>query len=237
MNRKNFAFKQFVVSSGNAGMPVSTDGVMLGAWADIEVAQTVLDIGTGTGLLALMCAQRNKKVKITALDLDVSAMETAKNNVENSPWKARIQLINADILSYRPLMRFDHIICNPPYFNHGLIADNLERAMARHSYSLPHDALIQHCKTLLSPSGKASFILPLVEGEAFLKLAELNDWFVSRLCYVKATENKDCKRILFELMFDATGTEETELVIHDKTQPHGYSQAFVHMCQAFYLKM
>ncbi len=237
MNRNDFAFKQFVVSAGKAGMPVSTDGVMLGAWADIEDAKTILDIGTGTGLLALMCAQRNPKAQITALDLDVTAIETAKNNVENSHWKARIEVKQANILSYRPALRFDRIICNPPYFNHGLIAENSNRAMARHSHSLPHDALIQHCKSLLSPSGKASFILPLVEGEAFIELAENNAWFVSRLCRVKATENKDCKRMLFELMLEATSTEETELVIHDKTQRHGYSQAFVHLCQAFYLKM
>ncbi|QHS15609.1 methyltransferase [Shewanella sp. Arc9-LZ] len=218
-------------------MPVSTDGVMLGAWANISSAMTILDIGTGTGLLALMCAQRNLHSRITAIDVESTAIETAIYNTTQSKWKERIQVIKTNILSYHPEISFDHIICNPPYFNDGEKSQNTQRAIARHSHSLPHLSLINQCKTLLKPSGRASFILPSTEGETFIRLAQNEEWFVSRRCDVKTTENKEVKRVMFELSLYATQSIQTKIVIHDKTHKLGYSEDFIKLCQPFYLKM
>jgi len=237
MNQRDFFFKQFFICAGKAGMPVSTDGVMLGSWVNISSSRTILDIGTGTGLLALMCAQRNSHSKITAIDLESTAIKVATYNIKKSKWKERIQVTKKDILTYHPEVLFEHIICNPPYFNDGKKSQNTQRAIARHSHCLPHLSLINQCKKLLKPSGRASFILPLTEGEAFIQLAQNKGWFVSRRCDVKATANKEIKRIMFELALSATETIQTEMVIHDKTHKLGYSEDFIKLCQPFYIKM
>lgn len=237
VNQRDFSFKQFFIHVGKAGMPVSTDGVMLGSWANIASAETILDIGTGTGLLALMCAQRNLDAKISAIDLDLIAVDIATYNIQESKWKERIQVIKEDILEYHPETLFDHLICNPPYFNNGQISSDIQRATARHSHYLPHLSLINQCKILLKPSGRASFILPLTEGETFIQLAKNKGWFVSRRCDVKATENKEIKRIMFELALYPTEVIYTEMVIHDNTQKLGYSEDFIKLCKPFYLKM
>jgi len=237
LNQKHFSFKQFSIYAGKAGMPVSTDGVMLGSWANISSSKTILDIGTGTGLLALMCAQRNLQSKITAIDIEPKAIEAATYNITQSKWKERIQAIEQNILAYQPEALFCHIICNPPYFNDGKKSQDTQRSIARHSHFLPHLSLINQCKTLLKPLGRASFILPVVEGEAFIKLATSKGWFVSRRCDVKSTVTKATKRIMFELALKTTETIKSEIVIHNKIHKLDYSEEFIKLCQPFYIKM
>ncbi|MDA9556804.1 tRNA (adenine(22)-N(1))-methyltransferase TrmK [Vibrio sp.] len=239
MSTKGFSFKQFRIHNSEAGMPVSTDGILLGAWADLTNAHHILDIGTGTGLLALMAAQRNINAEVTAIDINQQAVEAANLNVEKSPWKQRIHVQLQDILQNTQYRIADHIICNPPYFNFGEQAQRTQRAMARHTNTLPHNQLLQACEQLLMQNGRASFVLPIYEGHQFIALAKIHNWSVSRLCSIKTTQHKEASRILIELSFNRKNvtTEETELIIHNPSHELGYSTEFIALTHAFYLKM
>ncbi|WP_260259817.1 tRNA1(Val) (adenine(37)-N6)-methyltransferase [Vibrio intestinalis] len=232
---KGFRFKQFEIDGGQCGMPVSTDGVLLGAWSNIKQANSILDIGTGTGLLALMCAQRNGHAKIEALDIDLEAAETAKANFANSPWHTRLNVSHCDLIAHRFKDQFDAIICNPPYFNNGEQANNQQRATARHTDSLSHTDLLKKCKSLLSEDGNASFVLPITEGEAFIRLALEMGFALNRRCDVRPTETKPVNRLLIELsLAESHASIHQQLTIRNKL---GYTEDFIALTKDFYLKM
>jgi tRNA1Val (adenine37-N6)-methyltransferase len=231
---KDFKFKQFHINGGSSGMPVSTDGVLLGAWAELADAHSILDIGTGTGLLTLMCAQRFSHTAITAIDINQEAIDAAGENFSASPWPERITLLRGDILDYQPKQRFDAIICNPPYFNSGEQSAISQRAQARHSDSLDHAMLLKRAHSLLSDNGKACFILPKAEGDAFIALAQQQQLFLSACCCVKSTERKTVSRYLLEFRPQPAETRRSTLTIHDN---NGYSDAFITLTRDFYLKM
>ncbi len=215
-------------------MAVSTDGILLGAWAKLTDDGSILDIGTGTGLLALMCAQRTETSHITAIDLDSEAITAARKNVEQSPWANRIEVHQADIQTYSSPHTFEHIVCNPPYFNSGETSNRQARAMARHTHSLSHQALLSTCQRLLNSCGCASFILPNAEGKAFIEMAQQQGWYVERLCFVNTTERKPAYRLLFTLVKNPCTTAQSHLTIH---QNAGYSAEFIRLTRDFYLKM
>lgn len=230
----SFQFKQFTIEPGEAGMPVSTDGVLLGAWAQLGENFHLLDIGTGTGLLALMCAQRQPDLTIEAIDIEETAIKSATRNIVSSPWKSRIQIKHSDLVAFTPRKKFDLIICNPPYFNSGETSKRESRAIARHTETLNHLSLLQHSKKLLCHHGKASFILPIDEGKLFIQHAKQEHWHLSRLCEVKPTERKPVHRLLIELSLEPSQCEYSNLTIR-----HGdeYSQQFIALTKEFYLKM
>lgn len=215
-------------------MPVSTDGVLLGAWAELENSKTLLDIGTGTGLLSLMSAQRNLSLSIDAIEIDSHAVEAAQFNFTHSPWHDRIELHSGDVLTHSFPNKFDCIICNPPYFNSGEQAQNLSRATARHTSSLSHQDLLKRCWDLLAAQGYASFVLPKVEGDAFIALAKQQGWSLQRLCQVKPTERKEVSRLLIQLGKTPCSMVHSTMTIHEGG---GYSGDFIQLTKAFYLKM
>ncbi|AXY01888.1 tRNA1(Val) (adenine(37)-N6)-methyltransferase [Vibrio alfacsensis] len=231
---KGFNFKQFSIHGGESGMPVSTDGVLLGAWVQCPPRSNILDIGTGTGLLALMCAQRFPDVVITALDIESTAVEAARNNFELSPWSNRLRVIHSDINQFEPTHLFHRIICNPPYFNSGEQSKQSQRATARHTNTLKHGELLKRCYTLLDKTGKANFVLPITEGEQFIAMAKADGWYLSRICRVQSSQKKPVHRLLFELSKQACDTQESHLVIHSN---EGYSEDFTQLTREFYLKM
>ncbi|NOH93408.1 methyltransferase [Vibrio sp. AIC-3] len=234
---KSFNFKQFSIYGGKSGMPVSTDGVLLGAWVSLPQRSCVLDIGTGTGLLALMAAQRFEDASISAIDIDQHAIDAATVNIEQSPWQNRISLDHGSVLTTDFPQRFDAIICNPPYFNSGEQAQQSQRATARHTDSLDHLALAQRCFEITTDAATASFILPTPEGEGFIKLAEQCGWYLAKRLDVKTTDKKPASRILFELSKDPACQQDLQresLTIHHQG---GYSEAFIALTKDFYLKM
>ncbi|MGP8307002.1 tRNA1(Val) (adenine(37)-N6)-methyltransferase [Vibrio sp. YIC-376] len=231
---KSFKFKQFFIEGGESGMPVSTDGVMLGAWIESSQNALILDIGTGTGLLALMCAQRFSQAQVTAVDIEATAIDAARKNFAHSPWQERLSVLHTDVLTFIPPQLFQRIICNPPYFNSGEQSKQSQRATARHTDSLRHDALLQHCYELLEKDGRASFVLPVTEGEQFIELALQQGWYLSRLCRVQPSEKKPVHRLLLELAKQPCETQESNLIIHASG---GYSDNFVQLTHEFYLKM
>ncbi|EGA67339.1 tRNA1(Val) (adenine(37)-N6)-methyltransferase [Vibrio brasiliensis] len=235
MNKtKSFEFKQFKIEGGYSGMPVSTDGVMLGAWIDLAGYKSLLDIGTGTGLLALMCAQRSHLLNIEAIDIEQNAIEAAQANFDASAWSDRLTLHHADVLKHPFKHSFEAIICNPPYFNSGEQAANSSRAVARHTSTLEHSRLLKRCWSLLSDNGCASFVLPIVEGEQFIDIAKTQGWQLKRHCSIQPTPNKPVSRILFELSKQPVTTHFEQLTIH---QDNGYSAEFIDLTKDFYLKM
>jgi len=243
---KSFTFKQVHMNAHECGMPVSTDAVFLVAWANIVESRNILDIGCGTGLLSLMCAQRNELAEITSVEIETFAYQAALENFRNSLWDKRLQLIHTDIKAFTELafnnkQTYDSIICNPPYFNEGEEAKNKQRAVARHTASLSHSSLLDYCDTLLVDKGKAHFVLPKREGDAFINLLSTSTiptrtLTLTKLTEVKTTENKPVSRLLIEL---TKQQKQTEVVRNKLTIRNGedYSQEFINLTHDFYLKM
>ncbi|KLV04403.1 SAM-dependent methyltransferase [Photobacterium aquae] len=236
---KGFSFKQFHVNDHGCGMPVSTDGVLLGAWADLSRKGLIVDIGTGSGLLALMAAQRTHTQGnlITAVEIDPAAAEAALQNFQHSPWPDALSLTQQDIRQWAKTQEqgtVTSVICNPPYFNSGEQANCQARATARHTDSLPHIELLEALRFLLADDGIASLILPTYEGEQLLQQAEQTGLYCQRRCDVRTSASKPVSRLLIALTPVQTATRHEQLVIHE----HGhYSAAFTALTRDFYLKM
>lgn len=239
---KDFTFKQFHINAAQCGMPVSTDAILLGAWANIESVKTILDIGCGTGLLAIMCAQRNSAAYINAIEIEEKAFNAAVDNCQNSRWAPRLKVSHCSLQALtKGNNTFDAIICNPPYFNSGEESKTTQRAVARHTSLLSHQTLMTCCLKLLKNEGIASFVLPKQEGLTFIDLLcskpkEGPYLQLSRLTYVKTTINKSAARVLIELTKSTSlpVLKNSELIIHDGL---GYSSNFIELTKDFYLKM
>ncbi|MBR2429772.1 MAG: tRNA (adenine(22)-N(1))-methyltransferase TrmK [Alistipes sp.] len=171
-----FHFKCFSVDDAMCAMKVGTDGVLLGAWADVSGARRILDIGTGSGLIALMAAQHNSMARIEAIDIDEGAVEQAQANIAMSSWSERISVSLSDVRAFASEHYFDHIVTNPPFFNHSLPSPDERRAMARHCSSLSYDDIVASAERLLCPGGRLSLILPADEAFAFRSAAFGHLW-------------------------------------------------------------
>ncbi|MEE0912923.1 MAG: methyltransferase [Paludibacteraceae bacterium] len=234
MANSYFCFKYFRVEQSNCAMKVGTDGVLLGAWATVKSAKSCLDIGTGTGLLALMVAQRNRDVAVVAIELDDEAVIQAKENVEASPWPNRIQVVHSDVRSYCAVKTFDHIISNPPYFNDSLKSSDTHRSLARHTSTLSYMELLACVKNLLAPQGIFSLILPYDVCTEFIDLAKSHNLYCSRFCKVMPLPNANPKRALMEFSFSNSDTVLEELEIESGGR-HCYSAEYKELTKEFYL--
>lgn len=199
MSNGCFYFKQFVVHQERCAMKVGTDGTLLGAWADMLVEKgRVLDIGTGTGLIALMMAQRFPHCSVTAVDIDSAAISQASANVASSPFSNRIKVIQSDISSFEDVVGFDTIVTNPPYFCHSLQCPDKQRTLARHSDSLTYANLMTSSWRLLNHEGLFSLIIPDNCKSAILSEASLVGFFLTKEIAIKTTKGKLPKRYLIE---------------------------------------
>ena len=189
-----FTFKQFHVEQDRTAMKVGTDGVLLGAWA--EGGRTILDIGTGTGLVALMMAQRFEDAQVVGIDIDPDASEQARENVAASPFSSRISILHTSFQAFSTERKFDSIVSNPPYFEHSLKNPDAARASARHADSLPFADLFSGVSRLLADEGVFSAIVPMDCLERFCSEAYLLGFFLLRRYDVKTTPRKPSKRCL-----------------------------------------
>jgi tRNA1Val (adenine37-N6)-methyltransferase len=155
-----FKFKHFELSQNQVAMKVGTDAFLLGATLKVQGKKNVLDIGTGSGVLALMMAQQNQLLSVTALEIDGPSALEAKLNFENSPWKQRLELIHSDFLEFQPSSKFDLIVSNPPYFENGLLNTDKRKSNARHEVSLPMNQLFDRVQHMLTEDGDFWLILP-----------------------------------------------------------------------------
>lgn len=194
-----FKFKQFTVWHDRCGMKVGTDGVLLGAWAPAEETRQILDIGTGSGVIALQMAQRAPKAHITAVEIDYDAAQQAASNVAASPWQDRIEVVCEDFTSFTTSKSFDLIVSNPPYFVNALQNPDAMRSLARHNDSLPYHILFQRASELLAPSGKFCVIVPTEQRFNILNAALQSQLRMERLTRIFTKPNL-CKRLIFKFI-------------------------------------
>lgn len=232
-----FRFKQFTIEQEHTAMKVGTDGVLLGAWTSVpEPGSRVLDVGCGTGLIALMIAQRTRNVKVDALEIDPASASQAKENFLNSPWKDRISCMHTSFQDYasRCNKLYDLIICNPPFFSSSSKTASKEKNLARHDNSLSLKDLIKGSVALIKKEGLISLILPLHKEAQALDLFEEYHLHCQRLTRVKPAPGKPAHRILLECSFIQGEQIEESLIIETETR-HIYSDKFKALVDAFYL--
>ena len=228
-----FKFKEFSIVQTKSAMKVGTDGVLLGSWVNCQSAKKILDIGTGTGLISLMIAQRNNECNITAVEIDKETSEEANININNSKWRDRISIINISINNFITSDKFDFIVSNPPYFPANFSKN--KRAIARHTNLLSFQDLIRTTVKLLSSKGIFAVILPKIAEAIFCKTANANKLFLIRICQVKGQKNSDIKRVLLEFSFEKSSLDSDSLVIEESR--HIYTNKYIDLCQDFYLNM
>ena len=241
-----FTFKQFAIHQDRCAMKVGTDGVLLGAWAQVEHCQHILDVGTGTGLIALMAAQRSE-AHIVGIDLDADAVSQASENAASSPWSHRIQMIEMDVKmmgasnqgdpsSSTPCYPlFDAILCNPPYFANSLKSPDAARTMARHTDTLSFDELAHSASRLLSPKGELSVVIPHERATDMTVSAACYGLFATRQTIVCPVEGAKPKRILMAFSREGAPHTPETLCIHDTQRQ--YTPEYVRLVEDFYLKM
>ena len=231
---EKFTFKQFSVEQSGAAMKVGTDGVLLGAWVVLSAdTKRVLDVGTGTGLLALMVAQRASEAQIVAVEIEPQAAEQAEINVSSSPWAERIEVVCTDAKEFSSEQKFDLIISNPPYFTASLHSPDAERNLARHTDTLSLGALCSLAVRLLSDNGRLAVVLP-ADCERSIRMAAIGAGLhPTRLCRVRTSSAKPSKRILMEFSRRGDGEQQSELVMSHNGEP---TEEYVELIRDFYLK-
>ena len=238
MSNKPFKFKQFTVEQDQCAMKIGTDGVLLGAWANIEHNPfSVLDIGAGTGVISLMLAQRCNAELIDAIEIDDLAYEQCVSNFENSPWGDRLFCYHATFQEFVGEIddKYDLIISNPPFYTNAHKSNNSQRDLSRFEDALPFEHLVYGASKLLEQNGKFVLIIPFSEEQNFIKSAEEVSLFPSKILRVKGTPESEVKRSLIELTFDNVKTAISELVI--ETSRHQYTNDYVELTKEFYIKM
>lgn len=195
-----FQFKRFSLDDRRCGMKLGTDSVALGAWTEIsDNARTALDVGAGSGVLALMLAQRAPSLRVTALEYDRGAWLDCSENFAASPWAHRLEVVEGDFAKYTPTEPVDLIISNPPYFDGGPVAPERERATARHEGALGYASLIAYAVRHLSPDGSLAMILPAGRYDDALYQAEMSRLKLRRLCWLLPAEGRAPLRVMMQL--------------------------------------
>ncbi len=235
---KPFHFKEFTILQHKTAMKVGTDGVLLGAWVDLSnQLDTVLDIGTGTGLIALQIAQRSDCELIDALEIEPNAYEQAVDNFENSDWGDRLFCYHASLQEFVDEIedKYDLIISNPPFYNDTFKEVEQKRAAARHTVTLSFTELISATAELLSSDGSCAFIIPSHEEDYFLAIAKKANLHPNRITRVKGNIKTPVKRSLLQLSFTKTKVLIDEIAIEIKR--HQYTDIYKDLVKDFYLKM
>ncbi len=235
MANKYFRFKQFTVEQERCAMKVGTDGVLLGAWVSIPAATArVLDIGTGTGLIALMAAQRAPMAYVDAVEIESEAAEQAKENVKNSPWSNRVAVFETAVQEFAPQYSYDIIVSNPPYFIRSLKNESLKKSIARHNDMLPLGELAASVKRLLAADGIFAAILPYEEANLFIAEAAGEGLFLQRRLDVRGRKAKPVKRVLMEFARKpAERVDEKEMYLEN--EDNSRSRAYSLLTADFYL--
>jgi tRNA1Val (adenine37-N6)-methyltransferase len=236
MANSTFAFKQFVIKQDKCAMKVSTDAVLLGAWVIPNGSLNILDIGTGTGVIALMLAQKSKG-KIHAIDIEKSAYEQAKINFEESIFTESLSVEHKSLQDFAKSsnQKFDLIVTNPPYFVDSLKSFDSNRSNARHADILPYIELIEGVKIIMSEKGKFCLILPKNEAIKFREQAESRGFHLSKLLRIRTTLDKgEEKRHLMQFEFRPTEFSESTLVI-EKDERHSYTEEYKNLTKDYYI--
>ena len=234
-----FQFKQFSVNQDRCAMKIGTDGVLLGAWTPINKNPfSVLDIGTGTGIIALMLAQRSNAEQIDALEIDEEAYEQSVDNFENSPWSDRLFCFHAGLDEFveEPEDEYDLIISNPPFYTEDYKTENEQRDLARFADAMPFEDLIEAADLLLSENGTFAVVIPYKEEERFIDLCAEYELYAVKATRVKGSQKTPIVRSLLAFKrYELSVLTADELVI--EINRHEYTDDYINLTQDFYLKM
>jgi len=242
MANNYFRFKQFTIQQDKAAMKVTTDGCLFGAWVAKQISEQnitavqLLDIGTGTGLLSLMIAQKNPDCSIDAVEIDNNAYKQANENIIASPWKENIGVFHADIISFEPGKKYDTIFCNPPFYENELKAEDEKRNIAHHDGGLSFNELFAIIKQRLTPEGHFYLLLPYKRNEEIRNLFLKHQLELSQLIFVKQSVNHGYFRIMLCGRLPSEKKGETaieEMAIKDNND--NYTPAFVSLLKDYYL--
>lgn len=238
---KPFKFKEFTIEQDKTAMKVGTDGVLLGAWCSVDFyPDAILDIGAGTGVVALMLAQRCDAMTIDAVEVDDDAYEQTVENFEKSDWGDRLYCYNATFNEFAAEIAeeeetYDLIVSNPPFYTDTFETDNAARNKARFTSSLSFLDLLRGVAKVLSKTGEFAVIVPFKEEENFAALAKEQQLFLTKVCHVKGTPTSDVKRSLLAFSFEEKEVQRTHLII-EKSR-HNYTEDYIALTKDFYLKM
>ncbi len=238
MSNSSFAFKKFTIRQEKCAMKVGTDAVLLGAWAKTYGVRHALDIGTGTGVIALMLAQKCGAT-IDAIDIDEDSCGEAKKNVKNSPWPERVHVHHISLQDFARMQdeKYELIVSNPPYFNDSLPATEESRTKARHTVLLPFRDLVEGAAKLLTKEGKFCVILPPREGEKFKEIAASKGLHLTRITRVKTTPEKAEKRWLMQFAFTPKPqvSDSTLIIEQDNLNAQHYTDEYKELTREYYL--
>jgi tRNA1Val (adenine37-N6)-methyltransferase len=235
---KPFHFKQFTINQSRCAMKVGTDGVLLGAWASLEhKPDSILDVGGGTGLIALMLAQRCDAHLIDAIEIDAAAYEQCVENFEESIWGDRLFCYHAGLDEFVDEVdeKYELIVSNPPFHSEDVSSGNAARDTARQSQSLPFENLLDGVTKLLSQRGSFSTIIPYKEEALFTSMAANLKLFPNRITHVRGHPSAAFKRSLLTYGFDKKAVKADVLTI--EVERHRYTPEYMELTKDFYLKM
>ena len=239
ISMSKFQFKQFSLEQDRCAMKIGTDGVLLGAWTPIKNNPfSILDIGAGTGVIALMLAQRSNAEQIDAIEIDENAYEQCVENFEASPWSDRLFCFHAGLDEFieDPEDEYDIIISNPPFYSEDFKTDNYQRDLARFQDALPFEDLVEAADLLLSENGVFAVIIPYKEEERFIDLCAEVELFPVKVTRVKGSHNTPIVRSLVAFKrYELSVLDADELVI--EINRHEYTEDYINLTKDFYLKM
>lgn len=227
---KSFQFQQFEILQDQDVFRVGTDGVLLGALSSVELAQNVLEVGTGTGLISLMLAQRNPNAKVLAIDINEKAVALAKINFDKSPFSDRLKVENQDFKCFQSNKKFDLIISNPPYFENNASQKDI---LARQQVELNFLQLIEKASEHLVEDGVFSVIIPKNSEDFFVKKCESHNLYLLRKIDIKGNENVEVKRCVLEFGFKYKSLVFTELIL--EKAPRVYSEEYLRLTKDFHI--
>ncbi len=237
MDSRPFHFRHFSLLHQGATMKVGTDAVLLGAWTKLPASGFALDVGTGSGILALMLAQRSKLIDIQAIDIDRASAFQASFNFGNSAWSHRMKVWNADFANFKPYpatQRYRLIISNPPFFSASFKTPCKRRNLARHTDALSTESLIENTARLLSSDGRFSVVIPAENQADFIEKCVLYDLWPQRICHIIPVEGRPANRVMVESAFAPIREPEVEsLILRNKN--HDFSLAYNQLLKNFYL--
>jgi tRNA1Val (adenine37-N6)-methyltransferase len=230
-----FHFKQFSIEDNRCAMKVGTDAVLLGAWVNIPTAKRILDVGTGSGIIAFMLAQRTKEnVNIEGVEIAAEDAKQAQENLEQTRWCNRVLIHHSSLQNFNSPFRYDLIVSNPPFFRNSQLPPAATRANARHTQSLTYQALLDHSIKFLKKSGRLAVVLPYEEGNQFLLLANNHKLFCIRQLAFYSRHGKPQERWLFEFSFEDKEALKEKLILHGEGD--SWSDEYKNLTRDFYLK-
>jgi tRNA1Val (adenine37-N6)-methyltransferase len=233
----HFRFKFFSVEQDEYVMKVNTDAVLLGAWSDVTLKQRALDVGTGTGVIALMLAQRNPELVMDAIDVEQAAARLAQVNFGSSPWGHRLKSYGHSIQEFADANdnSYDLIVSNPPFFTGGTLSSHAHKSKVRHTVKLPHADLLHAVRKLLTTEGHFDVVLPYVEGTRFAEIAEKYQLYLQRSTEIHPTPDKPVERLLMRFGKNNIKEEREIVILLNSPKDKDFTDWYRNLTKEYYL--